>query len=62
MLALYGQLGVGAGDAQPINGQTDVGTHDGDAAREACNGAEEVAKENHNSIAFYQEANKGPAQ
>ncbi len=58
---LYGELSIGAGDAQAIDGKANVRSDDGDPARKACDCAEEVAKENHDAVALDQEADKRPA-
>lgn len=59
---LYGQLGIGAGDAQAVDGKANVRSDNGDPARKACDCAEKVAKENHDAVSLDQEADKRPAE
>jgi len=58
---LNGELGVPPSKADSIDGQANVGPDDGDIPREAGNRAEEVAKEDHDSVELDEEADEGPA-
>lgn len=58
----YGQLGVPAPQAGPVDEHADVRPHDGQPAREAGNGAEEVAEQHDDAVRLDEEADEGPPQ
>lgn len=57
---LDGQLGVAASQAYPICEHTDIGPDHRQASGEACNRAQEIAKQYGDTVRFYYEADKSP--
>jgi len=61
-MALYGQLGIATPQAYPVCDHPDVGADDRQASREPGDRAQEIAKQNGDTVGFYQEPDKRPLQ
>lgn len=60
--ASHGQVGLPAAEADAVDGHANVGPDDGQAAGEAGNGAQKVAKEDGDAVCLDEKADKGPPQ
>lgn len=60
--ASYWQLSATHGDSPAINGLSNPRPYDGQVPCKASNRAEEISKENHNSVELHQKANQRPTQ
>lgn len=61
-LSLYRQLGIPHPQPRPVNSHANVRPHDGHVAREAGDGAEEVAKQHHDAVQLDEEADQRPLE
>lgn len=59
---LYRQLGIPPSDPGPVDGGPDVRPDNRNVACEGGDGAEEVAKQNHDAVELDAEADQGPPQ